>query len=419
MSSAISRIEARPRRGRDRPLVWHLAVLALGAAAPFAALAAYLAVGIIRDDMHEATSTVEHLTQSTARRAERMMDANRAILAELATRPDVRSLNPARCDPLLSDLMRLHPEFANVFTIDASGRRMCSAAYVLPAAAPKVDPTNYLDDVNARKSFTVGRPHKGLLNHKWIITAAQPILAGDGSVAGVVGISIKLLDLAGLIQETPKAREPVLLVVDSAGLVLTHHPDPVSWLGRDVSGSAIMRLALTGKAGSASEKGVLGVPRLWAFAPVRGTDWTVLSGTPMDMVMAPVYRTMEWIAALAAAGIAFVIVLCIALARPISRPIAAIAAAARRMSSHDSIEHLVPSGPHEIATLTQDLNRMLDRRMATEHALRERDNELSLLADNYPGWVMHLDRDLRYLYANSGYLAMAERSLQDLVGTHV
>jgi hypothetical protein len=48
-------------------------------------------------------------------------------------------------------------------------------------------------------------------------------------------------------------------------------------------------------------------------------------------VHAPVPLT-GWIAAAGAFGIAFVILLCISIARPISRPIAAIAASARRMS---------------------------------------------------------------------------------------
>ncbi len=419
MSSAVPRVVPERKRWGERPLVWHLAVLALGAAAPFAALAAYLAFVHVNDDMREATENVERLAQSTAHRAERMVDGNRAILAELATRADVRALDSARCDPLLNDLMRLHPEFVNVFTLDASGRRICAAGYVLPVAAPGVDPRNYLDGVNAQKSFTVGKPHKGLLSGKWIISAAQPIFSGDGKVAGVVGISINLLDMAGLIQEAPPGREPVLLVVDSAGVVLTHHPDAADWLGRNVSNSPIMRTAFERKSGSSRDKGVMGVERLWAFAPVRGTDWTVLSGIPMKTVMAPAYRAASWTAALLAASIVFVVALCIVLTRPISRPIAAIAAAARRMSSHDSLEPLVPSGPGEIAALAEDLNRMLDRRMSTERALRERDRELSLVTDNYPGWVVHVDRDLCFRYASSGYLEFTGRSSEELLGAHL
>jgi PAS domain S-box-containing protein len=419
MSLAVSRILPQRMRWRDRPLVWHLAVLALGAAAPFAALAAYLAVELISYDMEEARLNVVELTQATAHRAERMVDRNRQVLAELAKRPRVAALDPDQCDPLLHDLLVLNPEFANVITLDASGRRICSAAYVLPAAAPAFDPHNYLDEVKARKAFTVGRPIHGLLSGRWILQEAQPVLATDGSIAGVVAISIDLLKLSGLLSEDHLAREPVMLVVNSHGIVLAHLPDAAAWLGRDLSKGPITQIALERKSGSARDKGVLGVERLWAFAPVRGTDWTVLSGMPMTTIMAPVYRTMESIAMLSISGIVFVIALCIAFARPISRPIAAIAAAARRMSSHDSLEHLVPSGPREIAALAEDLNRMLDRRMSTDQALRERDHELSQVSDSYPGWVIRLDRDLRYRYASSGYLEVAGRSSKDLHGAYL
>jgi PAS domain S-box-containing protein len=265
----------------------------------------------------------------------------------------------------------------------------------------------------------VGQPNHGVMTDRWIVSEVQPILADDGSVAGAVGVSIDLLKLSSLVTESLTAREPVVLVVNSKGIVVAHHPDAPAWLGHDVGASAITRIALEQRSGTAHEKGVRGVDRLWAFAPVRGTDWTVLAGTPMEAVMAPVYRTVAFIAGLMVIGIVFVIALCIALARPISRPIAAIAAAARRMSSQDSLEHLVPAGPREIGALAGDLNHMLDRRMAAESALRTRDKDLSLLTDNYPGWVMRLDRELRFRYVNGGYMAVTGRSSQELVGTHV
>src|SRR5476649_290171 len=89
MSLAVSRILPGRIPWRDCPLVWHLAVLALGAAAPFVALAAYLATELISDNIDEATANVERHAQSTAGRADRMMDRNRAMLVTLARRPDV------------------------------------------------------------------------------------------------------------------------------------------------------------------------------------------------------------------------------------------------------------------------------------------------------------------------------------------
>ena len=231
-------------------------------------------------------------------------------------------------------MQRLHPEFASVFTVAASGQRICSTVYVVSAATPLVNPTNFLDEIKTRKAFTVGPPSKGRMAQKWIISAAQPVLAEDGRVAGALGVSIDLMDLAGLVTEKGPARDPVIAIVNSKGIVIARHPDAAAWLGKDMSTSSpIARLALERRQGSAREKGLLGIERLWGFAPVKGTDWIVLCGMPLDVVMAPIHRTMMWIAALSIGGVAFVVLLCIVLARPIARPIAAIAAAARRMST--------------------------------------------------------------------------------------
>jgi PAS domain S-box-containing protein len=361
---------------RTHPIVWHLVVLALGAATPFAALVGYLAFEFIAHETSHTTQIVERYARATADEAVRTIDRARLVLGELAKRPAVAALDGDRCDALLGEVLRLNPQYANVFTLDSSGQRVCSAARPL-ADVPARDPRSYPDALTARKSFLVGEPTRDLLTGKWVVSALQPIVSKEGRVLGVVGIALDLVALSSIVHQSGLAPGTVVEILDPQGIIVTSYPDAEDKTGRTASLARAGGAALAGTAGTVRATGTPGIDRLWAFAPVRGTDWIVASGIPVVEALAPVHHATTWVVALAALGVAFVILLSMAIARPISRPIAAIAAAARRMSSGNSVERLAPCGPAEIAALADDLNRMVARRIAADAGLRDSEARLN------------------------------------------
>src|SRR5579862_3998853 len=360
------------------PIVQHLAILALVAALPFAALATYLAIEDVADELAVAKDSMARFAQATANDVDRTIKRTRLIIGDLASRPEVAALEPGHCDRLLSDVLRLHPEYANVFTLDASGRRVCSARPPAAGVPERVDPRNYLDAARQAKAFTVGKPSKGLTSGRWVVSAVEPLFDGHGGFTGVVGASLDLAYLGKLIDENLLANEAVSMIVDSNGTVLARYPDPGSWAGRDMSDLPIFRDAL-----------------------------------------ARAYQTAGWVAGLGLVSALLVVLLCITLARPIAGPIGAIAAAARRMASGESDEKIARSGPAEVAALAGDLNRLLERQQADSRALRARESELSLITDNFPGGVAHFDRDLRLQFASPVIGLMFGRDPDEAVGEHM
>ena len=402
-----------------RPIVQHLAILALVAALPFAALATYLAIEDVADELAVAKDSMARFAQATANDVDRTIKRTRLIIGDLASRPEVAALEPGHCDRLLSDVLRLHPEYANVFTLDASGRRVCSARPPAAGVPERVDPRNYLDAARQAKAFTVGKPSKGLTSGRWVVSAVEPLFDGHGGFTGVVGASLDLAYLGKLIDENLLANEAVSMIVDSNGTVLARYPDPGSWAGRDMSDLPIFRDARERRFGTARGKGVLGVERIWGFSSVPETNWIVLAGVPTDVALAPAYQTAGWVAGLGLVSALLVVLLCITLARPIAGPIGAIAAAARRMASGESDEKIARSGPAEVAALAGDLNRLLERQQADSRALRARESELSLITDNFPGGVAHFDRDLRLQFASPVIGLMFGRDPDEAVGEHM
>jgi PAS domain S-box-containing protein len=73
---------------------------------------------------------------------------------------------------------------------------------------------------------------------------------------------------------------------------------------------------------------------------------------------------------------------------------------------------------------TYGVNQDITERKRTEEELKKREQQLSLITDNFPGFVANVDRDLRYRYANAGYKrilgvapeAMIGRTIREIVG---
>jgi PAS domain S-box-containing protein len=62
------------------------------------------------------------------------------------------------------------------------------------------------------------------------------------------------------------------------------------------------------------------------------------------------------------------------------------------------------------------LNKGMGDRQRAEQAVREREKQLSLIADNLPGLISHMDRNLRYLFINSAYERWLGKKEEALLG---
>jgi PAS domain S-box-containing protein len=348
----------------------------MAAAAPFTALTAYLAFRLVGHESADATGLVERQALTTAAEAEHRLAGIRAILVEVAQRPAVAALDPDRCDSLLSELPKLRTDFAAVFTLDAAGRRVCTAGP--PGAHPpeQRDARNLLDAVQLRKRFTLGRPTRESPAGRWLVTAAQPLLTPSGEMAGVVGVSLDLGATSAFINTRAVPRDAVVAIVSPGAIVVARHPDPLDWVGRDVTASQIVRISLERRSGTARNTGLQGIDRFWAFAPVQSADWMVLAGIPVDVALGPAKRTAAWIGGLVALGFAFAVLLSIRFARRIAQPVVAIAGSVRHLDSPAGIGTLAPQGPAEVAEVATELNRLVEGRRIAACELRDSEARL-------------------------------------------
>ena len=84
-------------------------VLVLAVILPVAAMFAWFRFDDARHAREDARREVSIVVASAARDLARFLGQTEATLARLAARPQVRALDPKRCDPIVAEFIKLNP----------------------------------------------------------------------------------------------------------------------------------------------------------------------------------------------------------------------------------------------------------------------------------------------------------------------
>ena len=292
------------------------------------------------------------------------------VLARLAERPGIRALDRAHCDPALGELMQFQPAYANVLTLDAGGRLVCSAAGVVPGRNAGPDPRFYFNEVLASGRFTVGKPAQGFITGRWVSTLAYPIRREDGSISGVVGIAVDLTNYRPLLPHGTLPARAFVGVINGDGIVIARSERAEERVGKPAHPETATRMRRE-REGVMAAPDFEGIPRLFSFGPVPRSDWIVFVALDQAAVMAPVV-TLAWqrlgftACLLLAVGL-----ITMRLARRIAGPVEAISRTMAAVGAGAIDERALPAGPAELQAIARELNAMLDARMRADARMRQ------------------------------------------------
>jgi signal transduction histidine kinase/CheY-like chemotaxis protein/HAMP domain-containing protein len=262
-----------------------LALVAL-ALAPAFMLVAWLHYDILRNERTVIADSARHIAASRAAEFGEKVAETKRLLAILA------SLPVARGDPRLpicsEVLARMHPDlhqYGNLGVASLDDRVACSAQPFDPAHPPRVGDRLWYRRVLDTQGFAVGEHLVGRVTGRHSLTFGSPVTNSQGEISGVVFAAFDLAWLSGFVSGLSMPANGALHLLDREGRILARHPDHGNWVGK-MHPRAQMLLAISaGKTeGAAEAVGVDGVPRIYSYAHVPGTDneLTVFFGMPKE-----------------------------------------------------------------------------------------------------------------------------------------
>ncbi len=315
------------------------------------------------------------LTRLAASSQERLIEGARQLLVVAAHLHEVRGRDTAACNALFADLLKRYPLYVNLGATDLQGNVFCSA--VPTTQQLTTADAAWVGRAAATRDFTVGDFQVGRLTGKALLVCAYPVLTATDQVRDVVFAALDLDWLNQLATEAHLPEGAALAVIDRQGTVLARHPDPQAWVGKALPDEPLLRAIRTQGEGVAELRGVDGIPRLYAFTPLRGTPRAIhLSiGIPRDAALGPAnayFARALW-------GFSVVGLLALAAAwiigdLAILRRLGALVGAAERLSAGDLNARAAVRGGDEIGALARAFNDMAARlaaMVATEQRARE------------------------------------------------
>ena len=353
----------------------------------------------------EAESSALRVVKLAAASQKQHFEATRQLLTTLAQLPQVRPDRAAECQALFTNLVHLHPIYANIGGLDAEGKVFASAK---PPRTAQFDLSDqaYFKKARDTRKFAVGEYQTNGISGRPTLPMAYPLFV-DTNFAGVV---FAALDLKWLNQLAARADLPegstlnliALNLIERKATILVRYkvPDPgKSWIGLTITNERFLKLLGTERTGPF--RGVDSVKRLYASTPLSRSgglpDAAVSVGIPEEAAYAAVHRTMR----LNLVFLGIVAVLALAAAWTggdffVLRQVRGLVEAARRLSKGDlGARSGVPLGPGELGQLARSFDDMAASLQQHVGDLQRAQSELKALNEELEQRVLERTSELR------------------------
>ena len=227
----------------------------------------------VANERQEAAANAEryavNLVQLAAREQRRLVTSTKQFLLSLSKLPEVKK--PTSVQACHHTLAEVHTPFSHYRLIGlalANGDVFCRS---LPISTKvNISDRGYFQRAVYTRGFGIGEYQIGRATLKNSINFGQAVLDASGEVRTVVFAALDLDWLSQLIATTDLPPGSSMEVIDSRGTVLARYPDPEKWVGKTVPEASLIDTIITRRdGGTAQVKGIDGINRLYAFAPLH------------------------------------------------------------------------------------------------------------------------------------------------------
>lgn len=338
-------------------------LLVLVALTPPTVIALIIALGERREAREQAQADVLDTSHLAGADVQRLIDGTASFLGgvsqELAEQPGRR-----HCEELLALVPRSTNRYSSVGVVRPDGRVHCGATMDGLARPPRelnLSGSEWFRRAGRTGAFVLGDYGDDPLSDIKAIVAAQPVPgpAGAGPRVMFAAIDVRSLAEATALNDAPRGTSFVLL--DHRGTVVARVPGGNRLVGRRLPHRPLIETVLREHTGTAEVNGLDGVPRIQAFAPVRGRAGDRLfltAGRASASIFADPSEDLQRFLLLAALGLVMALALSYVLTKLLlQRWTAAVVASARRFGAGDLTARApVPRGLGELTDVAQALN---------------------------------------------------------------
>ena len=195
-------------------------------------------------DLHQAEVEMANLARSLTQHADDTFELTDTILVGLVDRLETDGTSPVAIERIqrFLHLRKSTGRVHGIFIYDETGRWLATTEQVNLAGLNNSD-RDYFQRHRASpdRGTLIGRPVKSRSGGQWIITASRRFNHPDGSFAGVALTTLDVSYFSGFYQQFDIGARGAVSLLSTDGIILARSHDDGSNVGRDMSGSPLIR----------------------------------------------------------------------------------------------------------------------------------------------------------------------------------
>lgn len=376
---------------------------------------------IISSGIQKRQESIYHAQMETKKLAETIVSEQKNIVAStrqlfiaLSQLPEVKNHKHTELQVILAEILKLSPQYSNLFITDASGAVWASA---VPLDQPvSVADRRYFRNALASGQLSSGDYHMARTSKKPTLNLGYPLKDAAGKVTAVICAGLSLEYYRHILDAYKLPRQASFALIDYKGIILARAVEHEKYVGKP-SNPKIFKHMLEGpdEETSIGTSSVVGDNRIQTYRKIRLEGESVpymyvRAGIPTSIAMA------EANAALGKNLLIYSVSLLLALLlswlvgkKYIINKVLALQQSSQRLADGDlatRIAHKVDGG--ELGKLGQAFDNMAQKLASREQALRESKN-------NYRD-IFNATHDALFVNDASGKIFEANKSSEIMFG---
>ncbi len=378
-------------------------LLAVLTVLPMAALMVHIGQMLADSAEAQARQHLSNLARFAAQDVAEHLNKLRIRTSIVARFTELQSPRPAACQTLIDQLMKDAPDLDGILVARADGSVACS--YQPADRFNMADRPWFGAALAAGEPVLASEPLVSRISGKWIAVIAHAVRDPSGKVQAVLALAIDLARFSP-IGTFRLGDSGIAVIVTDAGRIVYRNHQAERFIGQFIPHVDLHKQFVAAGGGLATNRGMDGVERIHALAPVPGAEWSVVVGLPTTEVLAPARRLLSHLLLLGLMSAAAMLALAWFAGRRIERPARAMAAAAQVIDGATQGVRIPVAGPQELQTVAQEFNNVLERlgvvldeacrlNAELERRVVERTAELQTANEEMRGFAYTVSHDLR------------------------
>jgi len=250
-----------------------------------------------KEAINNARTETRKLAYNIVSEQQNMVAGAQQLVSALAQMPHVKSHDTARVQAILAEILRLNPQYLNIFIADRSGMMWVSAVPLKSNFS--ISDRRYFRNARSSGKFSSGEYILGRIFGKPTISFGYPFRNQRGEFDGVIAVNFDLDYCRQLLERSKLPEGSNYVLIDHKGVILSRGIRPEPYVGRHIGQEMFRAMREGPDEETLVSPGIDGTERFSTYRKLRlGSEQTpymyIRVGIPVKSVVSKANRALSY-----------------------------------------------------------------------------------------------------------------------------